>query len=77
MGRGVLRITRPYSAMVKGDCHSLSHAKSPKPETTCFRTWNVGTLTRRSHEIAEVLGRRRVKVYCVQEFGGKEMGQGC
>ena len=62
----MLRITGPNSAMVKGECHSLSHAKSPKPETTRFGTWNMGTLTGRSGEIAEVL-ERRVKVCCVQE----------
>ena len=64
-GQGVLRITGPNSGMVKGDCHSLSHAKSPKPETTRFGTWNVGTLTGISGEIAEVLERRRAKVCCV------------
>ena len=71
-GQGVLRITRPNSAMVKKDCHSLSHAKSPKPETKQFGIWNVGTLTGRSGEIAEVLERRRIKVCCVQETWWKK-----
>ena len=60
--------------MVKGDYHSLSHAKSPKPETTRFGTWTVWTLTGRSGEIAEVLERRRVKVCCVQETRWKGYG---
>ena len=59
--------------MIKGCCHSLSHAKPPKPETTWFGTWNMGTLTGRSGEIAEVLERRRIKVL---KYDGKETGQG-
>ena len=73
-GQEVLRITRPNSGMVKGDCHSVSHTKSPEPETTWFVTWNVGTLTGRSGEITEVLERRRVKVCCVQETWWKGDG---
>jgi len=37
-------------------------------------TWNVGTMRRRSGEVAEVLRKRRVSVCCVQETrwkGGK------
>ena len=59
--------------MVKGDCHSLSHAKSPKSETTRFGTRNAGTLTGRLGEIAEIL-ERRVKVCCVQEIRWKGDG---
>ena len=46
----------------------------PKPETTWFWTWNIGTLTGISGEIAEVLERRRVKVCCVQETWWKGEG---
>ena len=46
----------------------------PKPEATRFGTWNVGTLTGRSGEIAEVLERRRVKVCCIQETWWKGDG---
>nr|GFD04844.1 hypothetical protein [Tanacetum cinerariifolium] len=44
-------------------------------------TWNVGTLTGRSRELAEVLKRRRVNICCVQETKwkgekAKEIGEG-
>jgi exonuclease III len=29
--------------------------------------WNAGTLTDRSRELAEVLKRRKVNIFCVQE----------
>ena len=68
-GQGMLRIAEPNSAMVKGDCHSLSHAKSPKPETKWFGIWNVGTLKGRSRKVLE-----RVKVCCIQETWWKGDG---
>ncbi|NSM57062.1 hypothetical protein HET73_07245 [Wolbachia endosymbiont of Atemnus politus] len=47
--------------------------KDPKSRMR-FSTWNVGTLTGKHGEIAEVLLRRMVDVCCVQEtrwLGGK------
>ena len=39
----------PNSAMVEGDCHSLSQDKPPKNDMnwTRFGTWNVGSMTGR------------------------------
>ena len=78
-GQGVLRITGgkvPNLAMVEGVCHSLSQDKTPKTEMKRLRfgTWNVGSLTGRSGEIAEALERRKVKVCCVQETRWKGEG---
>ena len=64
------------SAMVEGDCHSLSQDKPPKNDTnwTRFGTWNVGSMTGRSEEVADALERRKVKVCCVQETRWKGEG---
>ena len=66
----------PNSAMVEGDCHSLSQYKPPKNDTnwTRFGTWNMGSMTGRSGEVADALERRKVKVYCVQETKWKGEG---
>ena len=62
--------------MVEGDCHSLSQNKPPKNDMkwTQFGTWNVGSMTGRSGEIADALERRKVKVCCVQEMRRKGEG---
>ncbi|XP_063592172.1 craniofacial development protein 2-like [Penaeus indicus] len=44
-------------------------------------TWNIGTMTGRSREIAETLKQRKVKILCVQEVrwrgsGVREIGEG-
>ena len=66
----------PNSAMVDGDCHSLSQDKPPKNDMnwTRFGTWNVGSMTGRSGEVADALERRKVKVCCVQETRWKGEG---
>ena len=68
----------PNSAMVEGDCHSLSQDKPPKNDMnmnwTLFGTWNVGSMTERSGEVADALERRKVKVCCVQETRWKGEG---
>ena len=66
----------PNSAMVEGDCHSLSQDKPPKNDMnwTRFGTWNVGSMTGRSGEVADALERRKVKVCCVQETRWKGEG---
>ena len=40
----------------------------------CFGTWNIGTLKDRSGKVYEVLWRRKVKVYCIQEIRWKGEG---
>ncbi|XP_063616033.1 craniofacial development protein 2-like [Penaeus indicus] len=44
-------------------------------------TWNIGTMTGRSKEIAETMRQRKVKILCVQEVrwrggGVREIGEG-
>ena len=39
-----------------------------------FGTWNIGTLKGKSGEVCEVLRRRKVKVYCIQEVRWKDEG---
>ena len=39
-----------------------------------FATWNVGSLTKRSLEVAEALERRKVVVACLQEVRWKGSG---
>ena len=39
-----------------------------------FGTWNIGTLKGGSGEVCEVLCRRKVKVYCIQEERWKGEG---
>ncbi|XP_063613540.1 craniofacial development protein 2-like [Penaeus indicus] len=44
-------------------------------------TWNIGTMTGRSREIAETMKQRKVKILCVQEVrwrdgGVREIGEG-
>ena len=39
-----------------------------------FGTWNIGTLKGKSGEVCEVLHRRKVKVYCIQEVRWKGEG---
>ena len=41
---------------------------------TRFGTWNVGSMTGRSGEVADALERRKVKVCCVQETRWKGEG---
>ena len=41
---------------------------------TQFGTWNVGSMTGRSGEVADALERRKVKVCCVQETRWKGEG---
>ena len=39
-----------------------------------FGTWTIGTLKGKSGEVCEVLCRRKVKVYCIQEVRWKDEG---
>ena len=38
---------------------------------------NVGTLARRSGEVVEMVGRRKLDFCCVQELGGRKRVQDC
>jgi len=51
------------------------------PDWIKFATWNIGTMSGRSAEVAETLHRRKIDVRCVQETrwtgsGARVMGKG-
>ncbi|XP_059047897.1 craniofacial development protein 2-like [Achroia grisella] len=62
----------------------VQHKKQvQKIREVCMRcgSWNVGSMTGRGRELAEVLKRRRIKVACIQETKwkgakAKEIGEG-
>ncbi|ESO05327.1 hypothetical protein HELRODRAFT_171698 [Helobdella robusta] len=69
-GQGVPRIPRKY-AMAEGCCRKIQNGPS-----TVHRlgTLNVGSLTGRSMEIAEMLEHRRIDICCLQETRWKSNG---
>ena len=75
-GQGVLRIPRLAAERI-GD--RIRH-----PEQTLLKigTYNVGTMTGKGRELADMMTRRKLDILCVQETRWKgnkarELGDGC
>ena len=71
------------SAQKHGQTNRLLESKNQRVVKQKIRvvTWNIGTLTGKSRELAEVLKKRRVHVACIQETKWKgskarEIGEG-
>ncbi|ESO02866.1 hypothetical protein HELRODRAFT_174302 [Helobdella robusta] len=71
-GQEVLRISGKY-AIIKGCCRKIQNGPSM---VLRLGTLNVGSLTGRSMEIAEMLERRRIDICCLQETRWKSNGVG-
>ncbi|ESN97391.1 hypothetical protein HELRODRAFT_178182 [Helobdella robusta] len=69
-GQGVPRITGKY-AIAEGCCRKIQNGSSM---VLRLGTLNVGSLTGRSMEIAEMLERRRIDICCLQETRWKTNG---
>ncbi|ESN90776.1 hypothetical protein HELRODRAFT_182604 [Helobdella robusta] len=69
-GQGVPRIPEKY-AIAEGCCKKIQNGPSM---VLRLGTLNVGTLTGRSMEIAEMLERRRIDICCLQETRWKSNG---
>ncbi|ESN97383.1 hypothetical protein HELRODRAFT_178174 [Helobdella robusta] len=69
-GQGVLRIPGKY-AIAEGCCRKIQNGPSM---VLRFGALNVGSLTGRSMEIAEMLERRRIDICCLQETRWKLNG---
>ncbi|ESN94292.1 hypothetical protein HELRODRAFT_164107 [Helobdella robusta] len=72
-GQGVPRIPGKY-AIAEGCCRKIQNGPSM---VLRLGTLNVGSLTSRSMEIAEMLERRRIDIYCLQETRWKSNGMSC
>ncbi|ESN94417.1 hypothetical protein HELRODRAFT_164256 [Helobdella robusta] len=69
-GQGVPRISGKY-AIAEGCCRKIQNGPSM---VLRLGTLNVGSLTGRSMEIAEMLERRRIDICCLQETRWKSNG---
>ncbi|ESO01529.1 hypothetical protein HELRODRAFT_174485 [Helobdella robusta] len=69
-GQGVPRIPGKY-AIAEGCCRKIQNGPSM---VLRLGTLNVGSLTGRSMEIAEMLERRRIDICCLQETRWKSIG---